>query len=115
MIAGKEAYKPGEAKNSWLTGTAAWNYVAVTQYILGIAPGYEGLIINPVIPNEWDGFKVKRVFRDNTYNIEVLNPEHVSKGVKEIIVNGRKINSNELKINDKNKVYDVKVILGKNN
>ena len=113
MIAGKEAFKPGEAKNSWLTGTAAWNYVAITQYILGIIPGYEGLIINPVIPKDWDGFKVKRVFRTNMYNIEVINPEHVSSGVKELWINGEKVEGNMLKINDKNKVYEVKVILGK--
>ena len=112
MIAGKEAVVPGEAKNSWLTGTAAWNFVAITQYILGIRPDYEGLLIDPVIPHEWNGYKVKRIFRTNTYHIEVLNPEHVSKGVKEIRVNGKKIDSNILKTNEKNKVFDVKVILG---
>jgi cellobiose phosphorylase len=53
MIAGKDAFKPGEAKNSWLTGTAAWNYYAITQYILGIKPEYNGLSINPCIPNNW--------------------------------------------------------------
>ena len=112
MIAGKEAVVPGEAKNSWLTGTAAWNFVAITQYILGIRPDYEGLLIDPVIPHKWNGYKVKRIFRTNTYHIEVLNPEHVSKGVKEIRVNGKKIDSNILKTNEKNKVFDVKVILG---
>ncbi len=112
MIAGKEAFKPGEAKNSWLTGTAAWNYVAITQYILGIRPAFDGLIIDPVIPEDWDGFKIKRIFRDNIFNIEVKNPGHVSKGVKEIRINGHKITGNKIIVNDKNKVYDVKVILG---
>ena len=64
MIAGKDAFKPGEAKNSWLTGTAAWNYYAVTQYILGIQPQYNGLKIDPCIPKEWDGFEINRKFRD---------------------------------------------------
>ena len=68
-IAGKEAPTHGEAKNSWLTGTASWNYVAITQHILGIKPTYEGLSVHPVIPNDWDGFEAKRIFRGVTYNI----------------------------------------------
>ncbi|MDO9086970.1 MAG: glycosyl transferase [Anaerolineaceae bacterium] len=71
MIAGKEAVKPGEAKNSWLTGTASWNYVAITQYILGIKPTFEGLQVAPIIPKHWKGFKVTREFRGTTYKIIV--------------------------------------------
>jgi cellobiose phosphorylase len=71
MIAGRDAPTPGEAKNSWLTGTAAWNYVAITQWILGIRPTYDGLRISPVFPREWPGFKATRVFRGVTYNISV--------------------------------------------
>ncbi|MCJ7549488.1 MAG: glycosyl transferase [Anaerolineae bacterium] len=70
-IAGRDTPKHGEAKNSWLSGTAAWNYVAITQWILGIRPTYEGLEIAPVIPADWDGFKVTRVFRGITYDITV--------------------------------------------
>ena len=58
MIAGKDAHRPGEAKNSWLTGTAAWNFYAITQFILGIRPDFDGLRINPVIPEAWDGYRV---------------------------------------------------------
>jgi cellobiose phosphorylase len=71
MIAGKDAPTFGEAKNSWLTGTAAWNFYAITQWILGIRPAYEGLEIEPVIPKGWAGFKAVRKFRGVTYNIEV--------------------------------------------
>jgi cellobiose phosphorylase len=71
MIAGKDAATPGEAKNSWLSGTAAWNYVAITQWILGIRPRYEGLEIAPVIPRGWDGFRATRIFRGVTYHIHV--------------------------------------------
>jgi cellobiose phosphorylase len=71
MIAGKEAPTHGEAKNSWLTGTAAWNYVAITQWILGIRPTYDGLMIAPVIPADWQGFKVTRIFRTVRYEIQV--------------------------------------------
>jgi cellobiose phosphorylase len=71
MIAGRDAPTFGEAKNSWLTGTAAWNYVAITQWILGIRPTYDGLQVAPVIPAAWSGFTATRVFRGVTYRIEV--------------------------------------------
>lgn len=71
MIAGRDAPTHGEAKNSWLTGTAAWNYYAITQWILGIRTAYDGLLIAPVVPKGWAGFKVTRKFRGVTYNIAV--------------------------------------------
>jgi cellobiose phosphorylase len=71
MIAGRDAPTHGEAKNSWLTGTAAWNYFAVTQWILGIRTSYQGLQIEPVVPKDWKGFRATRKFRGVTYNIEV--------------------------------------------
>ena len=91
MTAGKDAAKPGEAKNSWLTGTAAWNWYAITQFILGIKPGYDGLEVNPCIPKEWEGYEVNRKFRGADYKITVKNPSHVSCGVKSIILNGKEI------------------------
>jgi cellobiose phosphorylase len=71
MIAGRDAPTHGEAKNSWLTGTAAWNYYAITQWILGIRPEYEGLRIAPVVPERWQGFEAVRKFRGVTYRIKV--------------------------------------------
>jgi cellobiose phosphorylase len=71
MIAGRDAPTHGEAKNSWLTGTAAWNYCAITQWILGIRPEYEGLRVEPVLPERWQGFSVTRKFRGATYRIAV--------------------------------------------
>jgi cellobiose phosphorylase len=71
MIAGKDAATHGEAKNSWLTGTAAWNYVAITQYILGIRPAFNGLEVKPVIPADWNGFEAVRSFRGVRYEISV--------------------------------------------
>jgi cellobiose phosphorylase len=71
MIAGKDAQAHGEAKNAWLTGTAAWNYVAVTQWILGIRPSFDGLRIAPAIPSSWAGFTATRLFRGVVYNIRV--------------------------------------------
>ncbi len=71
MISGQDASVQGEAKNSWLTGTAAWNYVAITQWILGIRPTFSGLSIAPVIPADWQGFQAERVFRGVRYHIQV--------------------------------------------
>lgn len=94
MIAGKDAPNFGEAKNSWLTGTAAWTFLDVSQYILGIRPDYDGLIIDPCIPDTTDGFTAKRKFRGNTYHITVRNPAHVQKGVTKLIVDGATIDGN---------------------
>ena len=97
MIAGKDAAHPGEAKNSWLTGTAAWNYYAITQFILGIKPTYEGLEINPCIPSAWKEYRVKRKFRGSTYDIIIQNPNGVCKGVHSMLVDGKAIANNVVK------------------
>ena len=112
MIAGKDAHKPGEAKNSWLTGTAAWNFYAISQFILGIRPHFDGLQINPVIPSAWKGYRVTRKFRGATYHIEINNPDHVSHGVKEVVLNGTGIDDSLVPICDPGSVNDVKVTMG---
>lgn len=112
MVAGKDAPNFGEAKNSWLTGTAAWNYVAITQWILGIRPEFEGLRIDPCIPEEWDGFEVIKKFRGNSYTIKVSNPEHVSKGVKKIILDGEELEGNIINFVKDGKNHLVEVIMG---
>ena len=111
MIAGKDAYKPGEAKNSWLTGTAAWNYYAITQYILGVRPEYDGLLVDPCIPSSWEGFMVQRKFRNAHYNITVKNPGHVSKGIKEIIIDDEKVDGNILPVFADGNTHNVTVIM----
>ena len=88
MIAGKDSPKPGEAKNSWLTGTAAWSFYTVSQYILGVRPDYDGLIIDPCIPPQWTHFRITRKFRDATYHIVVNNLKMRMKGVKKLYLNG---------------------------
>lgn len=112
MIAGKDAYKPGEAKNSWLTGTASWNFYAITQYILGIQPDYEGLKIDPCIPKNWKGFKISRKFRGTHYKIEVQNPQGRSKGVKELIVDGKSQSSNLIPLFSDGLEHQIIVIMG---
>ena len=96
MIAGKDAPTHGEAKNSWLTGTAAWNYFTITQWILGIRTGFDGLVVDQVIPAKWKGFTVTRKFRGNTYVIEVKNPNGQQRGVKKLVVDGKEIAGNVL-------------------
>ncbi|NLP58307.1 GH36-type glycosyl hydrolase domain-containing protein [Lutibacter sp. B1] len=112
MIAGKDAYKPGEAKNSWLTGTASWNFYTISQYILGIQPDYDGLKIEPCIPKEWKGYEITRKFRGATYNIKVVNENHVNKGVSKVIIDGKEQTSNILPIFGDGKIHNVEVILG---
>jgi cellobiose phosphorylase len=111
MIAGKEAWKPGEAKNSWLTGTAAWTFVAASQYILGIRPDYNGLQVDPCIPSEWKEISVTRKFRNSTYVISIKNPDGRSKGVREMIVDGMKVSGTLVPIFNDNKTHNVEVTI----
>jgi cellobiose phosphorylase len=111
MIAGKDAFKPGEAKNSWLTGTAAWNYYAITQYILGIRPDYNGLVIDPCIPSAWKKYEVTRKFRGATYHITVSNPIGLNHGVTSLIVDGKAIGGNRIPMVPVGAVCTVKAVL----
>lgn len=88
MIAGCDAPKHGEAKNSWLTGTAAWTFVNVSQYILGIRPSFYGLEIDPCIPSELEEFTVTRKYRNAIYKIHIINPDHAEKGIRKVTING---------------------------
>jgi cellobiose phosphorylase len=112
MIAGREAPTYGEAKNSWLTGTAAWNYLAITQWILGIRPELDGLRLDPCIPPEWDGFTVERSFRGNRLHIWVHNPEHVSHGVVLVTVDGVNMEGNLVIFHSSGGEHQVEVWLG---
>ena len=110
MVAGKDAARPGEGKNSWLTGTAAWNWYTITQFILGIKPSYNGLFIDPCIPSTMKEYSVKRVFRGAEYDIVVKNPSGVQKGVKQITVDGEAITGQLVPAS--NGKHHVEVILG---
>lgn len=88
FVYGRDHERFGLAQNPWLTGTAGWMYTAVTKYVLGIRPGLDGLLVDPSIPRDWDGFTVRRVWRGATYRIAVANPAHVSHGVASVVVDG---------------------------
>jgi cellobiose phosphorylase len=94
MIAGSDAPKHGEAKNSWLSGTAAWNFVAATQGILGIRPEHDGLRVDPALPADWDGFSMTRRFRDTTYRITVEKPVCVTGRVTSLELDGQTVEGN---------------------
>jgi cellobiose phosphorylase len=91
MIAGRDAPHHGQAKNSWLTGTAAWNFYVVSQYILGIKPTYEGLRVDPCIPHDWPLYRVRRAYRGAVYDITVRNPCGVCRGVARVLVDGEPV------------------------
>ena len=112
MIAGKDAKNFGQAKNSWLTGTAAWNFYVISNYILGVKPDWAGLRIDPCIPKGWDGYGISRRFRGATYDIAVKNPDHVCKGVSSVVVDGTPIEGNVLPVFADGKVHTVEVTLG---
>ena len=120
MIGGKEAGSDignggknyGQGKNSWLTGTAAWNMVAISQYILGIKPDFDGLMVNPSIPSSWDGFTATRLFRGAKYNITIKNPNHVCKGVKSLVVDGKAVDGCVVPFVEGKKEVNVEITLG---
>lgn len=112
MIAGADAVRHGEAKNSWLTGTAAWTFVNVSQYILGIQPDYAGLKVDPCIPSSLDGFKITRRYRGAVYHIDVQNPDHVQKGVVSMTVDGQSVAGNIIPPVEGKKEYQVTVVMG---
>ena len=112
MVAGADAKFHGEAKNSWLTGTAAWTFVNISQYILGVAPTHKGLSINPCVPKDFGDFALTRKFREGTYNIKVTNPDHVEKGIKSITVDGKAIDGCVIPYEKGKTEYNVEVIMG---
>ncbi len=120
MIGGKDAGSDigqtgknfGQGKNSWLTGTAAWNMVAISQYILGVQADFDGLKIDPSIPSAWDGLSATRQFRGATYDIKVSNPNHISKGIKSVVVDGNAIEGNIIPSFGDGKTHTVEVVMG---
>ena len=111
MIAGKDAPNFGEAKNSWLTGTAAWTFLDVSQYILGIRPDYDGLTIDPCLPSTLKGFTAKREFRGITYHITVKNENGSEKGVKKMVVDGAEVSGNTIPFDASKKDVTVEVTM----
>jgi cellobiose phosphorylase len=109
---GPQAADYGSGGWTWYTGSGGWLYRVSTNWILRVRPTYEGLLIDPCIPSEWDGFTVRRKYGDSVYNIEVKNPRHVSKGVKEVYLDDKLMSSNIVKDLSDGKAHKVKVVMG---
>jgi cellobiose phosphorylase len=112
-IAGREHPNFGAARQSWLTGTAAWMLKVATNWILGIRPQYHGLLVDPCIPKGWAKFTVIRRFRNAIYEIEVANPDHVSKGIKDVTLDGKKMKTSLLPSFADGKKHIVRITMGK--
>lgn len=113
MIAGRDAATPGEAKNSWLTGTAAWTFVALAEGILGIRPEHDGLRVDPCVPASWTSFTVTRRFRGAVYEILVENPDGVCHGVRSLTVDGREMDGCAIPLQEGPGPFRVSVTLGR--
>ncbi len=112
MIAGADAVFHGEAKNSWLTGTAAWTFVNISQYILGLYPTHRGLSIDPCIPKGFGDFTLTREYRGAKYEIEIKNPNNVEKGVASLNVDGVVVDGTVIPFEEGKKHYHVVVTMG---
>ncbi len=112
MVAGKDAASFGEAKNSWLTGTAAWTFVSVSQAILGIKPTLDGLMVDPCIPSSLRRFTITRRYRGAVYEITVENPDGVEKGVRSVTLDGSPMRGNILPVQPAGSRVSVLVLLG---
>jgi cellobiose phosphorylase len=112
MVAGRDAKYHGEAKNSWLTGTAAWTFTNISQYILGVYPTHKGLSINPCVPSDFGDFKITRRFRDVVYHIDVKNPNKVQKGVVSMTVDGKTVDGCIIPFESGKKDVNVEVVMG---
>lgn len=109
---GPQSPNYGRGSWTWYTGSAQWLHNVATNWILGIRADFDGLIIDPAIPSKWNGFKMKRKFRNSTYIINVENPSHVNRGVSKIYLDGKLIEGNILKELSDEKIHEVKVIMG---
>ena len=112
MVAGRDAKFHGEAKNSWLTGTAAWTFANISQYILGVYPTHSGLQINPCVPRGFGDFTLTREYRGAVYHIQVLNPQDVEKGVVSMTVDGALVEGNIIPYHRDKKEVHVTVTMG---
>lgn len=112
FVMGKDHTAYGRARHPWLTGSGGWNYTAVTKYILGIRPSYDGLIIDPCIPPDWKEFEVQRQWRGATYRIKVMNPDGVEKGVGSLTLNGQPV-QNIIPIQQSGSTNEIEVLMGK--
>ena len=110
FIVGKDHTAFGRARHPFMTGTGGWAYYSATHYILGIRPGFTCLEIDPCIPEKWDGFRVIRRFRGAVYDIRVENPAHVSKGIKQLYMDGKEID--QIPVQKSGERHEIRAVMG---
>ncbi len=110
FISGPDHALFGEAHHPFMTGSAGWSYYAATRFMLGIRPQFDHLLVDPCIPAGWDGFAVSRRFRGAQYNIRVENPQHVSRGIAQVYVNGAE--EDVIPVLPKGSTAEVRVVMG---
>jgi cellobiose phosphorylase len=111
FIYGPETDRPGEGSHSWATGTAPWTLIVVWEWILGVRPEVEGLLIDPCMPSDWTHAMMTRLYRGATYEIEFEKKKGICKGNVEVILDGIKLPTNIIKPQNDNSTHDVKVII----
>ncbi len=112
MVAGRDAKFHGQGKNSWLTGTAAWTFVNISQYILGVQPDYDGLRLDPCVPKDFGSYKLSRTYRGCVYKIEIENPHQAEKGICSLTVDGEAVDGNLIPHVEGRKICHVKAVMG---
>lgn len=112
LVGPDNPYRYGEGAYTWVTGTAGWTFMVMTEWILGARRDYDGLRIDPCLPKSWKKARIVRPFRGATYDVRIENPKGISKGVKELWVDGKKIAGNLIKPHGDGKTHAVRVLLG---
>ena len=112
LVGPQNPYRYGEGAFSWITGTAGWNFMCATEWLLGVRREYNGLRIDPSIPRHWKTCFVRRFFRGSTYEITIENPRGIEHGVVQVMLDGRELDGNLLPVFDDGKIHQVKAILG---
>lgn len=110
FVMGKDHTAFGRARHPFMTGTGGWAYFSASHYMLGIRPQLDYLEIDPCIPKKWDGFTASRVWRDARYEIKVENPSHVSKGVKELYLDGKQVSV--IPVQEAGSAHEIRVVMG---
>lgn len=110
FVVGRSHTAFGRARHPFMTGSAGWAYYAATQYILGVRPDFDCLRVDPCVPADWKEFSVTRKWRGGVYNIHVVNPDGVEKGVREIIADGRKVDA--LPVIPAGNICNAEIIMG---
>jgi cellobiose phosphorylase len=112
-VNGPDSVRYGQGEFTWMTGTAAWMWRACLDYILGLRATYDGLLINPCLPAQWDGFRARRPFRGDVYEVEVTNPDHVETGVREIVIDDEPFEGNLVVPVGDGETHSVRVTMGR--